>query len=107
MPGCDNEHCRVLPQPVFPTPFYETIACTLLFILLWSVRRKLKVPGVMFGLYLIVTGLERFTVELFRVNNKYSIFGIHPTQAEIISVALILAGIILIIFVKQRAKANN
>lgn len=107
MPGCDDEHCRVLPQPVFPTPFYETIACTLLFILLWGVRRKIKVPGVMFGLYLIVTGLERFIVELFRVNNKYSIFGIHPTQAEIISVALILAGIILIIFVKQRAKANN
>lgn len=103
IPGCDEEHCRSLPQPVFPTPFYETIACTLLFLVLWSVRKKIKVPGVMFGIYLIVNGLERFTVELFRVNNTYSIFGLHPTQAELISVALVVSGIILIIFVKRRA----
>jgi prolipoprotein diacylglyceryltransferase len=57
----------------------------------------------MFGIYLIVNGLERFTVELFRVNNTYSIFGFHPTQAELISSALVLAGIILIIFVKSKA----
>lgn len=107
IPGCTDEHCRALPQPVFPTPFYETIACTLLFIVLWSIRRKIKVPGVMFGLYLIVNGLERFTVELFRVNNKYSIFGFHPTQAEIISSVLVLAGIILIIIVKRRAGSKS
>ena len=66
-------------------------------------RRRIKVPGVMFGIYLIVNGIERFTVELFRVNNTYSIFGFHPTQAEIISAALVLTGIILIIILKRRA----
>jgi phosphatidylglycerol---prolipoprotein diacylglyceryl transferase len=103
IPGCDEEHCRALPQPVFPTPFYETVVCTLLFLVLWAIRKRIKVPGVMFGIYLIVNGIERFTVELFRVNNTYSIFGFHPTQAEIISAALVLAGIILIIIVKRRA----
>jgi prolipoprotein diacylglyceryltransferase len=107
IPGCKEEHCRALPQPVFPTPFYETIACTLLFLVLWTLRKRIKVPGVMFGIYLIVNGLERFTVELFRVNNTYSIFGFHPTQAEIISAALILVGIILIIFVKRKAAADR
>ncbi len=101
--GCDEEHCRALPQPVFPTPFYETIVCTLLFIILWSIRRKIKVPGVMFGLYLIVNGLERFTVELIRVNNKIPFFGIEPTQAEIISTTLVVAGLVLIIYVKRSA----
>lgn len=101
--GCDEDHCRALPQPVFPTPFYETVVCTLLFLILWAIRRRIKVPGVMFGIYLIVNGLERFTVELFRVNNTYSIFGFHPTQAEIISAALVLAGLILIVIVKRRA----
>ena len=60
-------------------------------------------PGVMFGIYLILNGIERFTVELFRVNNTYSILGLHPTQAELISAALVLAGIILIIIVKRKA----
>ncbi|MGB4845598.1 MAG: prolipoprotein diacylglyceryl transferase family protein [Ferruginibacter sp.] len=107
LPDCNEEHCRALPQPVFPTPFYETIVCTLLFIILWSIRRKIKVPGVMFGLYLIVNGIERFTVELIRVNNTYSIFGFHPTQAELISAALVLTGIILIIYVKRRAAKTD
>ncbi|MGB5008418.1 MAG: prolipoprotein diacylglyceryl transferase family protein [Ferruginibacter sp.] len=107
MPGCTEEHCRALPQPVFPTPFYETVVCTLLFLILWSIRRRIKVPGVMFGIYLIVNGLERFTVELFRVNNTYSILGFHPTQAEIISALLILSGIILIIIVKRKAASRD
>ena len=100
--GCTDEHCRALPLPVFPTPFYETIVCTFLFLILWSVRRRIKIPGVMFGIYLILNGIERFAVELIRVNNTYSIFGLHPTQAEIISLSLILVGIILILVVRKK-----
>lgn len=107
IPGCMEEHCRALPQPVFPTPFYETVACTLLFLLLWLVRKRIKIPGVMFGIYLILNGFERFAVELIRVNNTYSIFGFHPTQAEIISSCLVLAGIILIIICKKGARENS
>ncbi|MEO6252407.1 MAG: prolipoprotein diacylglyceryl transferase family protein [Ferruginibacter sp.] len=107
IPGCSEEHCRALPQPVFPTPFYETIACTILFLILWSVRRRIITPGVMFGIYLILNGIERFTVELIRVNNTYTIFGFHPTQAELISAALVLAGIILILIVKRRAAPQD
>jgi phosphatidylglycerol---prolipoprotein diacylglyceryl transferase len=103
IPGSNEEHRWVLPQPVFPTPFYETVVCTILFIILWSIRRRIKVPGVMFGIYLILNGIERFAVELIRVNNTYSMFGFHPTQAELISAALVLAGIILIIIVKRKA----
>lgn len=104
LPNCNDEHCRVLPQPVFPTPLYETTVCSIMFFFLWSIRRKIKIPGVMFGIYLIITGLERFAVELIRVNNTYSIFGFHPTQAEIISTLLVLSGIIFIFFVKSRHK---
>jgi len=105
--GCNEEHCRALPQPVFPTPLYETIACTLLFLILWSLRRRIKTPGVMFGIYLILNGIERFAIELIRVNNTYTIFGFHPTQAELISAALVLAGIILIIIVKRRSAVKS
>ena len=61
----------------------------------------------MFGIYLILNGIERFTIELIRVNNTYAIFGFHPTQAELISASLVLAGLILIIIVKRRAAAKS
>jgi len=52
---------------------------------------------------LIFNGLERFIVELVRVNNTYSILGFQPTQAEIISLCLALSGIGLIVYSKIRA----
>ncbi len=103
IPGCTEEHCRALPLPVFPTPFYETIFCTLLFLFLWAIRNRIKTAGVMFGIYLILNGLERFAVELIRVNNTYSIFGFNPTQAEIISSALVITGILFIFVARKRA----
>ena len=91
--NCEGRYCRVLPQPVYPTPFYEIIACGLLFGILWAIRRKVKAPGVMFSIYLVMNGVERFLVELIRVNSTYSIFGFHPTQAELISAIFVLLGI--------------
>jgi len=104
IPGCEEEHCRVLPQPVFPTPFYETVLCTLLFIFLWSIRKRITTPGVIFGIYLFLNGLERFCIELIRVNNTYTIFGFHPTQAELISSGLMIAGLIMIIISMKRGQ---
>jgi phosphatidylglycerol:prolipoprotein diacylglycerol transferase len=104
IPGCTDEHCNVLPQPVFPTPFYETIMCSLLFLLLWSIRKKIKTPGVIFGIYLILNGTERFFIEKIRVNTTYSIVGFHPTQAEIISSFLVIIGLIFLIKFKKADK---
>ncbi|WP_207512696.1 prolipoprotein diacylglyceryl transferase [Longitalea luteola] len=107
IPGCEEEQfCNQLPIPVFPTPFYETVFCFLLFLFLWSLRKKLKVPGTLFGVYLIVNGIERFFVEQIRVNTKYSIFGFHPTQAEIIAVCLVLAGAALYLYMKRKYGAK-
>lgn len=104
LPGCEGRYCRALPQPVFPTPFYEIIACGLLFGILWAIRKKIKAPGVMFSIYLIFNGVERFLVELIRVNTTYSIFGFHPTQAELISAIFVLLGIGGIVYFTRRHK---
>jgi len=94
--GCTwDNYCNHLPMPVFPTPVYEIIACLILFGVLWSLRKKIKTPGRMFAIYLIFNGTERFLVEHIRVNTKYHFLGLNPTQAEIISLGLILAGVIL------------
>ncbi len=102
IPGCTDEHCRVLPQPVFPTAFYETVLCTLLFLILWAYRNRIQVAGVMFGTYLILNGFERFFIEKIRVNHLYTVMGLQLSQAEIIALFLILAGVILIIFSKLK-----
>ena len=100
IPGCKDEHCRVLPQPVFPTAFYETVICTILFLILWAYRKRIKIPGMMFGAYLIMNGFERFFIEKIRVNHLYSILGFQLSQAEIIAFFLILAGVLVVIFAK-------
>ena len=100
---CDGKYCRALPQPVFPTSFYETVVCGIIFLILWLIRRKIKLPGIMFSIYLIMNGIERFLVETIRVNSTYSIFGLHPTQAELISAALLITGLLgLVIFSRKR-----
>ena len=60
----------------------------------------------MFSIYLIMNGVERFLVELIRVNTTYSIFGLHPTQAELISAIFVLVGIGgIIYFTKKHQEA--
>jgi prolipoprotein diacylglyceryltransferase len=106
LPNNNEEHNRALPVPVFPTPFYEMIICFILFLFLWSIRKKIKVPGVMFGIYLMLNGAERFFIEKIRVNNTYDLFGFHPTQAEIISSLLFFAGLIFVIIQKRKAASQ-
>lgn len=106
IPGCEGQYCSQLPIPVFPTPFYETITCLVLFFVLWYFRKRLTVPGTLFGLYLILNGIERFIVEKIRVNSKYDIFGFHPTQAELISFGLIISGAAIYYSRTRAAKTN-
>lgn len=100
---CVNpDYCTVLPVGVFPTPVYEIIACVGLFFLLWAFRRRLRRPWQMFGLYLILNGAERFFVEKIRVNYKYDWGFLHPTQAEIISFCLMLAGVAFLVYSRKK-----
>jgi phosphatidylglycerol:prolipoprotein diacylglycerol transferase len=102
--GCVGKYCNELPVGVYPTPFYETIACLIIFGILWSLRKKLKVPGTMFALYLMFNGIERFLVEKIRVNTTIDLFGFKPTQAEVISTLLFLSGLALWIYLKRAYK---
>jgi phosphatidylglycerol:prolipoprotein diacylglycerol transferase len=104
IPGCEGNYCTHLPLPVFPTPFYETVVCLILFFVLWSLRKRFTIPGTLFAFYLIVNGIERFFIEQIRVNSKYDIFGWHPTQAEIISFLLLISGIALFFTLRRRNK---
>ena len=93
--GCTGPYCMQLPQPVYPTALYEIMMCLVLFGVLWFFRKKITVPGRLAGLYLMLNGAERFLIEKIRVNTHYTSLPFQPTQAQIISLLLILSGIIL------------
>ncbi|HET9279837.1 MAG TPA: prolipoprotein diacylglyceryl transferase family protein, partial [Flavitalea sp.] len=102
IPGCTDKFCFQLSEPHFPTPFYETVICFILFLVLWSLRKRLKIPGTLFALYLILNGIERFFIEKIRVNTKIHLFGLQFTQAELISSLLLISGLLLWFYLRKR-----
>ena len=87
---CFPGYCTVLDPAVYPTPLYEVIVCALFFVVLWMIRKRLQLPGLLFSVYLVLNGIERFLVEHIRVNVK--VLG-SWTQAELIALGLIALGV--------------
>ncbi|NND73130.1 MAG: prolipoprotein diacylglyceryl transferase [Rhodothermales bacterium] len=79
---------------VYPTSIYEFVAGLLLFAVLWAVRKHPFQSGWLFSLYLVFAGLERFFIEKIRVNNEFELFGAIMTQAELISILMIVLGVV-------------
>lgn len=74
--------------PVHPTPIYETLTMGIAAIVLWRLRDRFR-PGVLFALYLIFAGVERFLVEFLR-RNEDVLIGL--TQAQLLSLVMVAAG---------------
>lgn len=101
--NCLNDrYCNHLVPAVFPTPLYETIMCVGLFFVLWYLRKRISTPGVLFSIYLMFNGVERFFIEKIRVNTLYHIGDFAFTQAELISTLLFLLGVTGIIYFRKR-----
>ena len=101
--NCTDTYCSHLPAPVYPTAFYEVVICLLIFSFLWAIRKRIRIPGMLFCIYLAMNGVERFFIEKIRVNTPYPILG-GITQAEIISFCLILIGLLGCIFLYKNNK---
>jgi phosphatidylglycerol---prolipoprotein diacylglyceryl transferase len=98
----------VLDPAVYPTSLYETTISIILFIVLWSIRKKLKYAGLLFAVYLMMNGTERFFIEKIRVNTTFDLMGITMTQAELISTTLFLSGAVLFYFINvQKASIKR
>ena len=98
IPGCIEEHCNVLPFDVYPTPIYEFLMCTLICIILLSIRKKVTyMPGMIFTIFLILIGIQRFSIEQWRAmsdRNPIMLFGAAFKQSEVISMVMFAAGIV-------------
>jgi phosphatidylglycerol:prolipoprotein diacylglycerol transferase len=105
--GCFGNYCNQLPLPVYPTTLFEIVGTFILFLIMWSFRKKVRQPGILTGVYLVFAGVERVLVEQIRVNNKYEFLPFQPTQAELISVFLIGLGIVFLLKSKSWFTLNQ
>lgn len=78
---------------VYPTPLLESVTMGLVALLLWRLRNRFA-PGVLFGIYLVVSSAERFLIEFLRRNESIAM-GL--TLAQWTSVVLMALGAGMII----------
>ncbi len=92
--GCTYKHCMQLAEPVYPTPLWEAFLAFAIFGILWALRKRIRIPGMLFFVYCIFNGVERFFIEKIRVNEKINLAGMSFTQAEIISFLVLITGLV-------------
>jgi phosphatidylglycerol---prolipoprotein diacylglyceryl transferase len=84
---------------VQPTPIYETLAMGLVAWMLWHWRDRFR-PGVIFALYLVLAGIERFIVEFWRRNNHVAA-GLTAAQLESVGI-FVLGSVALAVMARGR-----
>lgn len=92
---------------VYPTPIYETLMSLMVFAILWRLRRHPYRAGWLFALFMVLCGIERFAIELIRVNASVSFFGIEATQAEIVSVMFFLGGVAGLFLLREQRRDGD
>ena len=83
---------------VHPTPIYETVTMGLVALLLWQLRDRVR-PGILFALYLVLAGVERFLVEFIRRNEDVAL-GLTAAQLE--SLVMFVVGSVWLAIVARR-----
>ena len=73
-------------QTVHPTPIYETLAMGLGAWMLWQLRDRFR-AGVLFAIYLLYAGAERFLIEFLRRNDD-AVLGLTTAQLESLAMML-------------------
>lgn len=84
---------------VYPTPIYETVAMSLVTWILWRTRDHAR-PGMVFALYLLLSGIERLLIEFIRRNAEV-VAGLTAPQLE--SIGIVLAGAAWLAIVARRS----
>lgn len=76
---------------VHPTQIYEAILMLAAFMWLWTLRKSGRPIGWIFGLYLVIAGVERFLIEILRAKDDRFLGPF--TLAQLTSVILVAVGI--------------
>jgi prolipoprotein diacylglyceryltransferase len=108
IPNCALEYCHRLPLGVYPTSLYEAIGGLLIAILL--TKYSFKTKSVSLSIFLILMGGFRFVIEFIKINPKHQFICFEFSQAQFLSLVMILTAIILLLKrtnLCNRQLANN
>lgn len=104
--GCVGKYCTQLEPGVYPTALYEIMMFITLFAIMWAVRKHVtRMPGFMFMFLLVLSGIERYPIEMIRVTDRFPSF-FNLTQAQIISIGLVIVGTAGMVYLWKRYKPN-
>jgi len=84
------------------TFFYESVWDLGVFLVLWSVRKRLKRRGDVFLWYMVLYGCGRFLVEQLRTDSLY-LFGLRVSQY----LSLLLCAAVAAVFIVRLAKSRK
>lgn len=79
---------------VHPTQLYESAAAIVMFVILLALAKRPHLRGRVFGLFLVMMGIERFLVEIVRAKDDRFLGPF--TIAQLISVILVIFGTYLV-----------
>ena len=88
---------------VHPSPLYETMVMGTFGLVLWHLRDHFR-PGVLFAIYLVGAGLERFFVEFVR-RNESVVAGLTAAQLE--SLLLLVGGVVTLVVMSRRGSLTR
>lgn len=93
-----------------PAQLYEAISCVILFLVLFLIwnKDKEKLPdGRIFGIFMIVLWSLRFVYEFLKENQVSFEDELPINMGQILSIPLMIAGIIILIWSFRNSAANN
>lgn len=99
-----------VPLPRHPAQLYEASAYLLifawLFFLFWRSNAKQK-PGLLTGLVLVLIFIARFLIEFVKEVQEPWEVGLTLNMGQMLSIPMILAGLALILYARQRGQVEN
>ncbi|MFA4835561.1 MAG: prolipoprotein diacylglyceryl transferase [Dehalococcoidia bacterium] len=84
---------------VHPTQIYELLWDLVVFALIWSLRNRIKRPGVIYLIYISAYSIGRFTISFWRENHQ-GFLGLQ--QAQIVSLAVLAVALGLMVYIYRK-----
>lgn len=98
----DPQSLAPLGMPLHPSQLYEVINNLVIFCVLWLLRRRKTFEGQVFWIYLLMYGITRTVLEIFRGDPRGLFFDGNLSVSQIIGIALAVFAMVML-----RVKPGN
>jgi phosphatidylglycerol---prolipoprotein diacylglyceryl transferase len=94
-----------------PTQLYESAACVVIFLLLFTLHRRKRFDGEVIAAYAVLYGLTRFLIEFVRDDPRGDILGLTTltglSTSQLISLFVVVGGLVFLFLRRRRANRQD